>query len=407
MNVDTPVVVAYRGGNAALAAARTLGRMGVRVYYAGKRTGIGIEDSRYWSDCFWWDFDAPREKTLQFFIQVAQTVGKRPILLGVTDWTAMFVDEYADRLKEYYVFPKAAPGALETLVSKWGMCDAANKLGVPTPRTWLPRTRQDVLDFIETALFPVVVKAADPSAPRPPAKGIAADARELLAMFDAIGSDDPNVVFQEFIPGGADAVWMCNAYLDETAHCRAAYTGRKLRQVDDTGIASLAVTESNPTVADQTRRLLEGTGYRGLAGIGYKYDPRDGRYKLLDVNARLSGVFRLFRAVDGMDVVRLCYLDLTGQPLPESTVLPGRKWMLEADVFAGLRAMREKKITFWQWLKSMQGVRETHWFALDDPRPGFAWFQAEVAPRLSLSRLWRRKPRPVRREVAFRKPEKT
>jgi predicted ATP-grasp superfamily ATP-dependent carboligase len=382
VKVDTPVVVAYRGGNAALAAARTLGRLGVRVYYAGERTGIGIEESRYWTDRFWWDFDSPRDETLQFFLRVAQSIGARPILLGVTDWTAMFVDEYAGRLKEYYDFPQAAPGTLEKLISKWGMFGVANELGIPTPRTWMPRTRQDVVDFIGGALFPVVVKAADPAAAHPPPKGIAGDAAELLRMFDEAAPGDANMVLQEYIPGGADSVWMCNAYLDASARCRAAYTGRKLRQVNDTGIASLAVTESNPTVADQTRRLLEGTGYRGLAGVGYKYDPRDGRYKLLDVNARLSGVFRLFRAVDGMDVVRLCYLDLTGQKLPESVVLPGRKWMLEQDAFCALRCMRERKLTFWQWLKSMQGVRELHWFAFDDPAPGIAWFRSTVWPRL-------------------------
>lgn len=388
MNVTTPVVVAYRGGNGALAAARTLGRLGVPVYYAGIKGAAGIEESRYWSDRFWWDFEAPRSDTLEFFLRVAQTIGTRPILLAVTDWTAMFVDEYADRLEERYTFPRAAAGALETLVSKWGTFGAAKRLGIPTPATWLPRTRREVLDFVQNARFPIVVKAADPAASQPPAKAIVDDAEELLKVFDSTDPQEPNVIFQEYVPGGSDAVWMCNAYFDAAARCRAAYTGRKLRQVNDTGIASLAVTESNPTVADQTRRLLEGMGYRGLAGVGYKYDPRDGQYKLLDVNARMSGVFRLFSAKNGMDVVRLCYLDLTGQPLPHFDVSPGRKWMLETDVFAALRCMREGKLTLWQWLKSMKGVRETHWYAVDDPAPGVAWAKSNVWPRL-VSRVQR------------------
>jgi predicted ATP-grasp superfamily ATP-dependent carboligase len=400
VNVDTPVVIAFRGGNGALAAARTLGRMGVRVYYAGQKGALYVEESRYWTDRFWWDFDAPREETFQYFVRVAQTIGARPILLAVTDWTAMFVDEYADRLSEYYDFSRAAPGTLERLVSKWGMFGAANALGIPTPKTWLPRTREDVLEFLESASFPVIVKAADPSAPKPPPKAIVGDARELLRIFDEAGSE-PNLIFQEHIPGGADQVWMCNAYLDGAARCRAVYTGRKLRQVHDMGIASLAVTEPNPTVADQTRRLLEGLGYRGLAGVGYKYDPRDGGYKLLDVNARLSGVFRLYGATDGMDVVRLSYLDLTGQPLPpQPKVLSGRKWMLEQDILAARECMREGTLTFWQWLKSMQGVRETHWFAFDDPRPGIEWFKKNVGPSLSLRRLLRRKQRAERNVLA-------
>lgn len=407
MNVETPVVVAFRGGNGALAAARTLGRLGVPVYYAGKKGAVGIEESRYWRDRFYWDFDAPREETLEFFVRVAQTIGRRPILLGVTDWTATFVDEFADRLQEHYEFPRAATGALSRLISKWGMTTLAAGVGVPTPKTWLPRTRQDVLDFIPSATFPVVVKAADPSAAAPPAKAIVQNAQELLDVFQALDQTDPNAIFQEYIPGGCDAVWMCNAYVDRSGVCVATYTGRKLRQVDDTGIASLAVTEPNPIVAEQTRKLLEGAGYRGLAGIGYKYDPRDGGYKVLDINARLSGVFRLFAADGGMDVVRLCYLDLTGQPLTHFSVRPGRKWMLEQDVFAALRSLREGKITGWQWLQSWRGLRETHWFAFDDLAPGIAWYRTAVAPRLSLRRLMNRKQRAVRHEIALRKPKKT
>lgn len=393
MTVETPVVIPFRGGNGALAAARTLGRMGVPVFYAGKKGAVCIQESRYWRDRFWWDFDAPREETLQFFLGIAQTLGARPILLVVNDWTATFVDEYADRLQRHYIFPRSTPGTLQKLVSKWGTFAAANALGVPSPKTWLPRTRQDVLAFIESALFPVVVKAADPSACRPPAKAIAADTAELLRIFEAADPREPNVIFQEYIPGGPDAVWMCNAYLDASARCRAAYTGRKLRQVDDMGIACLAVTEPNPTVADQTRTLLEGTGYRGLAGVGWKYDLRDGRYKLLDVNARMSGVFRLFAGANGMDVVRLSYLDLTGQPLPQFEVSAGRKWMLEQDFFCALGAVRAGRLTRKQWLQSMQGVKETHWFAADDPLPGIAWLRSNVWPRVvsRVQRLRRRR----------------
>ena len=35
-------------------------------------------------------------------------------------------------------------------------------------------------------------------------------------------------------------------------------------------------------------------GYRGILDIGYRYDARDGRYKVLDVNPRIGATFRLF-----------------------------------------------------------------------------------------------------------------
>ena len=119
---------------------------------------------------------------------------------------------------------------------------------------------------------------------------------------------------------------------------------------------------------------MQAVKYRGLVGIGYKYDVRDGRYKVLDVNPRVSGVFRLFRATNGMDVVRACYLDLSGQPIPAMAQSVGRKWMLEEDWFSALTYAREGNLTFGQWLKSLRGLQETHWFAADDPMPFLLWF---------------------------------
>jgi len=51
IHADVPVVVVYRGGQGALAVARTLGRLGVPVYLVSHR---GMEtpgrSSRYWRD---------------------------------------------------------------------------------------------------------------------------------------------------------------------------------------------------------------------------------------------------------------------------------------------------------------------------------------------------------------------
>jgi predicted ATP-grasp superfamily ATP-dependent carboligase len=131
---------------------------------------------------------------------------------------------------------------------------------------------------------------------------------------------------------------------------------------------------------------MQAIGYRGCVGIGYRFDSRDGLYKLLDVNARVSGVFRLFSGTNEMDVVRICYMDLTDQRPPATALRPGRKWMLEADIPAALSAIREGSLTVPQWLESIRGVRETHWFAPDDPMPVLALLRIGIQRR-SLARF--------------------
>jgi predicted ATP-grasp superfamily ATP-dependent carboligase len=381
-NIDTatPVVVVYRGGNGALAIARTLGRLGVPVYLVAKRNAsVPVQSSRYWRGRFWWDFSSPAEHTLAFLESVARAVGGKPLLLTLADWAAIFIEQHADALERHFVFPRAREPVIARLADKWTMFDLARRNGVPVPFTARPQTRDEAAAFARAAGFPIVVKAADPFASHVPAKAIVSGERELFEKFDRDAQlGPPNVILQEYIPGDARDVWMCNAYFTRDSQCRAIFTGRKLRQVDATGVASMAVCETNTDVAETTRRFMQGTGYAGCVGIGYRYDARDGQYKVLDVNPRVSGVFRLFCAPNGLDVVRACYLDLTKQDVPAYELAEGRKWMLEDDVFAA----RALGVGVMQWLRSLRGVRETQWFAPDDPLPGVRWLRAQIDERL-------------------------
>jgi predicted ATP-grasp superfamily ATP-dependent carboligase len=249
----------------------------------------------------------------------------------------------------------------------------AGEHAIPTPATISPSTRGEIEEFLDNQPLPIVLKPADPYLPHSPAKQIFTSTRELMEEVDRETAYGPfNFILQEYIPGDAEAVWMCNGYFGPERERNVVFTGKKLRQVSSTGIASLAICLRNEIVEEQTRSFMQGIGYRGCVGIGYRFDSRDGLYKLLDVNARVSGVFRLFSGTNDMDVVRICYMDLTGQHPPPTALRPGRKWMLEADIPTALGAIRDGSVTVPQWLESIRGVREWHWFALDDPVPLFA-----------------------------------
>jgi D-aspartate ligase len=378
MDTSVPVVVIYRGGNGALAIARTLARLGVRMYLVAQPGSSPVTWSRYWSKTFWWNFSSPQEETLKLLVSVARHVGGKPVLLTLADWAAIFIEDHADALKEHYVFPRGSPSVVRSLLNKWEMFHLARRHGIPTPETAYPRCREDVERFLQTARFPVMVKGADSFLPAV-SKEIIYNARDLVDKFDRASESGPaNLIFQEFIPGVVENVWMCNAYFDSGSECKAVFTGKKLRQVSDTGVASLAVCLPNEQVERSTKHFMQSVGYSGAVGIGYRFDERDGLYKVLDVNARVSGVFRLFRATDGMDIVRICYLDLTGQPVPASRLSAGRKWMLEDDFEASLREVAAGKLTLSRWFQSVRGVRETQWFAADDPLPFVIWLGSFV-----------------------------
>ncbi len=85
---------------------------------------------------------------------------------------------------------------------------------------------------------------------------------------------------------------------------------------------------------------MQRIGYRGALDIGFRYDRRDGRYKVNDVNPRVGSMFRVFVGSNGMDIVRALYLDLTNQPVISSSPKEGRKWIVE-DAARGLILSRK------------------------------------------------------------------
>jgi D-aspartate ligase len=195
------------------------------------------------------------------------------------------------------------------------------------------------------------------------------------------------VLVQEYIPGPADAIWMFNGYFDARSDPRVTFTGQKLRQCGpDRGPTTLGICRSNQAVADMIGRLAKELGYRGIIDVGFRYDERDGRFKLLDVNPRIGSSFRLFVGDNGLDVLRALYLDLTDQPIPATVPRVGRKWIDEPhDLVTTFQLGRRDGFRQLEWRRSLHGIEEAAWFARDDLRP-FVSFCAATIPRAA-SRL--------------------
>ncbi|TMK71532.1 MAG: carboxylate--amine ligase [Actinobacteria bacterium] len=331
-----------------------------------------------------WDFIArPEVESVDMLRKMGATLtrkhGARPILLTCSDWFAVFIERHSDALAECFQFPKPNRSVVAKLLNKWEMYVLARGHDVPAPVTARPSSGAEIDDFVAQTGFPLVLKPADPFLPDRPPKAIVRSRPELKEAVRYGMKHEPwNFVMQEYIPGGVETVWMCNGYFGTHGSQRSVFTGRKLRQVSSTGVASFAVCAQNDIVASQTYRFMSEVGYRGCVGIGYRHDARDGQYKLLDVNARVSSIFRLFAGANDLDVVRLCYLDLSGQPVPGTTAQEGRKWLLERDIKAVVSSRTGERVGVCEWLRSLRGVQELHWFARDDVRPFGAWLGHEM-----------------------------
>ncbi len=346
------------------------------MYVIDSKPGSPASQSRYCRGVFQWNFAAATaEQTVSFLMSVGKRIGKRSFLFPTCDENAILAAAHFDTLKRWFIYPQQSPALASALVSKKEMYFLAKQHGVPTPEASFPQSIDDVLTFCETANFPVTAKGIDGARlKRQLGAGviIAENRSDLLGIYERLDeSERSNVMLQEYIPGADDSIWMFNGYFDSSSDCRFGITGRKIRQYPVyIGQTSLGICLRNDFVYETTVRWMKELSYKGILDIGYRYDARDGQYKVLDVNPRIGATFRLFVDQNGMDVARVIYLDLTGQPVSQGAAREGRKWMVEdADIASFLRYRKDGKLTFPQWLKSLPGIEEGAYFAADDMRP--------------------------------------
>jgi predicted ATP-grasp superfamily ATP-dependent carboligase len=94
------------------------------------------------------------------------------------------------------------------------------------------------------------------------------------------------VILQELIPGGELCGANYNAYFWD-GEPLAEMTAAKVRNSPvETGSPSVVISRLLPELLEPGRRMLGALDYRGFANIEFKLDPRDGLYKIIEVNAR-------------------------------------------------------------------------------------------------------------------------
>ena len=275
-------------------------------------------------------------------------------------------------------FPASLPSlaTVESLLDKDGLRELLERFDVPHPVT-IPLTGAEDLQKVrweEGGRW--FLKPTDSQAFRrhfgvkalPVANE--AEARERFAHLRNAGLE---CVLQEYVPGGADRHYFVDGFVDREGRIKALFARRRLRiHPPDFGDSSNMVSVSLEEVAeavDACRRLLAGMSYRGVFSSEFKLDPRDGRFKLIEVNVR-PWAYVQFAGSSGLNMPWMAYLDALGQDVPAvESYATGRRFLFwPADLFAARRQWLDGRLSFREWAASWWGA-ETAVFHWRDPAP--------------------------------------
>ena len=293
-----------------------------------------------------------------------------------------------DALRQEFRVPTPELASIRHAWDKREVYGLAERLSVPVPRTWFPRSEKD-LAAIEVD-DPVVLKPAikEHFFYATHAKAWRADtAAELLAAFRRATQIMPanEVIVQEMIPGGGEQQYAYCAFFRAGRPVASMTVRRRRQHPSDFGVASTYVeTISLDELTEPSCRFLAAIDYYGLVELEYKRDPRDGVCKLLDVNARTWGYHSLGGAA-GVDFPYLLFRDQIGAPVEEAHARPGVGWIrLSTDVPNALRDIWAGRLRPGEYLRSLRGVHTEAVFSVKDPLPGL--YEIALLPYLAVKR---------------------
>lgn len=124
-------------------------------------------------------------------------------------------------------------------------------------------------------------------------------------------------LIQSFIPGGAEAMRSLTVLLDGEGRLVGSFLLQKLRQVPISGgNTALARSCREGDLLEVVMPFFRHGRWRGAAEVEFKWDAREGLFKLIEVNPRFGGNLRL-AAVCGVDLPLRLLQAAAGLELPE------------------------------------------------------------------------------------------
>lgn len=278
-------VIVIEGHVQGLANTRALGKSGIPVYVVDV-TNCVARYSKYCSKFF----KCPNFVTDEFAVFLIDLAHSENldgwVLLPSNDHAVYTISKHREELEKHYKFTIQDISVIDRIYDKWSLISLANRIGIPAPRTHIT---SDIVSEID---FPVITRG-----------------REGLSFYKSTGkkaflatdrlSFQENVIkiankielsktiTQELIPSNGMNKTVSFTAFSVDGEIKSYWMGVKLREHPaQFGTATLTESVYEDDCLTYSRLLLKELSYTGVCEIEYLKDPRDNRFKLIEMNPR-------------------------------------------------------------------------------------------------------------------------
>ena len=372
-----------------LGVCRCLGRENIPVIWldsSAKQIGFS---SKY---CIGKKCPDPRDNEKEYvkmLLEFGEKLGNKAILFPIGDIEVFSILKNKKALEKYFLFPMADFNITDNFLNKRFFYNLLEKLNIDYPRTFFPEKLSDIKDIEKKVSYPCLLKPSYSASFVVDFKTkmfFVKNSTQLNNCFKKAKSKNHDIIVQEIIPGSSKNLYGFNGYFDKKSKLNGCFTSRRIREWPTTGGCACFVEELNvPELAQIVNKLIKKIKYFGIIDSDFKKDPRDGKFKLLDINPRFWMQISL-PARCGINLPYISYMETLGKSVNQvQSSKKNIKWIFMIDDIRSAHfSISKGDLSIADWLSSLTGKKEYAIFNINDPLP-FLSLILNIKPNSRLS----------------------
>jgi predicted ATP-grasp superfamily ATP-dependent carboligase len=387
--MDRKIGAVITGGDfQGLGVLRTLARKGIPIVLLDRDFCIG-RFSKYKKKYFRSPSLTEEDRYVDYLLALAKKENLHGwVVIPNSDEAVYVLSRNKHKLEEFYRIPTPHWDVIQHVYIKENTYKLAERNNIPAPKTYYPTSLEE-LDALPLT-FPMIIKPSirDHFYNKVKIKAFLINNKEELKKTYLEVSkviDTSEILVQEFIPGGPKHLYSFCPFFKE-GKVITAIMARRLRQhpMDFGHATTCAELVDIPELRTIAEKFLSLIGYYGIGEVEFMQDPRDGKFKLIEVNPRPWGWHTLAIA-SGVDLPYLLYQDMVGEHIDIPSPLKNMKWVRSiTDIPTVFNEIFRGNMKLSDYLDSMKGKKEFAVFSLNDPLPSL--IEIAMIPYLWLKR---------------------
>ena len=256
------------------------------------------------------------EKAFLDFLLSFKDAWKGALFIETRDNFSIFFAKNKEVLSGYFHIITNDWKILSKVLFKDELYRIADKLNIDYPKSFLELNKSNYKSIADEINYPCLVKPVDSNEfvnVFNTKNFYVKERNDFINKMESCFDNSLSVVAQEVIPGPDENLIRLQSYVNKAGKQAFKFFLYKIRQQPPRfGVGRVCMSTSPvKEIQEIVERVISETGYRGYLSIEFKKDERDGKYKLIEMNVRISrGVWHcIYAGINITEIIMADHLD--------------------------------------------------------------------------------------------------